>query len=148
MPARWDKFGGRLHFRPSRPICLSEQPGLHGRLSDFAPLHFVLGHRRRAGRHAARRLVFHPSATPSGRLGDPEAIGGIAAERAVARLGGRKVKTGEFPIILEAPLAGGLLGSLVHAASGGALYRKSSFLLDQLGKKSCRTSFRRWSARL
>ena len=69
------------------------------------------------------------------RLDDPLQVGRIAAERAVARLGGRKVKTGEFPIILEAPLAGGLLGSLVHAASGGALYRKSSFLLDQLGKK-------------
>ncbi len=69
------------------------------------------------------------------RLDDPQQVGRIAAERAVARLGGRKVKTGEFPIILEAPLAGGLLGSLVHAASGGALYRKSSFLLDQLGKK-------------
>ena len=69
------------------------------------------------------------------RLDDPHQVGRIAAERAVARLGGRKVKTGEFPIILEAPLAGGLLGSLVHAASGGALYRKSSFLLDQLGKK-------------
>lgn len=69
------------------------------------------------------------------RLDDPLQVGRIAAERAVARLGGRKVKTGEYPIILEAPLAGGLLGSLVHAASGGALYRKSSFLLDQLGKK-------------
>jgi PmbA protein len=69
------------------------------------------------------------------RLKDAAEVGRIAAERAVARLGGRKVKTGEFPIILEAPLAGGLLGSLVHAASGGALYRKSSFLLDQLGKK-------------
>ncbi|NTV70005.1 MAG: metalloprotease PmbA [Azonexaceae bacterium] len=69
------------------------------------------------------------------QLGDAAQVGRIAAERAVARLGGRKVKTGEFPIILEAPLAGGLLGSLVHAASGGALYRKSSFLLDQLGKK-------------
>ncbi len=33
------------------------------------------------------------------------------------------------------PLAGGLLGSLVHAASGGALYRKSSFLIDHLGKR-------------
>jgi PmbA protein len=69
------------------------------------------------------------------RLDDAAQVGRIAAERAIARLGGRKVKTGEFPIILEAPLAGGLLGSLVHAASGGALYRKSSFLIDQLGKK-------------
>ncbi len=68
-------------------------------------------------------------------LESPEAVGRIAAERAVARLGGRKVKTGEFPVLFEAPLAGGLLGSLVHAASGGALYRKASFLLDHLGKR-------------
>ena len=50
-------------------------------------------------------------------------------------LGGRKVRTGDFPVLFEATLAGGLLGSLVHAASGGALYRKSSFLLDHLGKR-------------
>jgi PmbA protein len=37
-------------------------------------------------------------------------------------------------VLFEAPLAAGILGSLVHAASGGALYRKSSFLLDHLGK--------------
>lgn len=69
------------------------------------------------------------------RLDDPLSVGRIAAERAVARLGGRRIKTGEFPILFEAPLAAGLLGSLVHAASGGALYRKSSFLLDHLGKR-------------
>jgi PmbA protein len=69
------------------------------------------------------------------RLDNPQQVGRIAAERAVARLGGRKVKTGEFPVIFEAQLAGGLLGSLVHAVSGGALYRKASFLLDHLGKK-------------
>jgi PmbA protein len=66
-------------------------------------------------------------------LDSPELVGRLAAERAVARLGGRKVKTGEFPVLFEAPLAAGLLGSLVHAASGGALYRKSSFLVDRLG---------------
>jgi PmbA protein len=69
------------------------------------------------------------------QLESPESVGRMAAERAVARLGGRKVKTGEFPVLFEAPLAAGLLGSLVHAASGGALYRKASFLLDHLGKK-------------
>jgi len=68
-------------------------------------------------------------------LEDAATVGRKAAERAVARLGGRKVKTGEFPVLFEAPLAGGLLGSLVHAVSGGALYRKSSFLLDHLGKR-------------
>lgn len=69
------------------------------------------------------------------RLESPESVGRIAAERAVARLGGRKLKTGDYPVLFEAPLAAGLLGSLVHAASGGALYRKASFLLDHLGKR-------------
>ena len=69
------------------------------------------------------------------RLDAPGEVGQRAARRAVARLGGRKVKTGEYPVIFEAPIAAGLLGSLVHAASGGALYRKSSFLLDQLGQR-------------
>ncbi|MGE5470144.1 MAG: metalloprotease PmbA [Bacteroidota bacterium] len=68
-------------------------------------------------------------------LDDAASVGRIAAERAVARLGGRRVKTGEFPVLFEATLAGGLLGSLVHAVSGGALYRKSSFLLNHLGKR-------------
>lgn len=84
---------------------------------------------------AMQRDDWYTTHRNASRLDAPGQVGRIAAERAVARLGGRKVKTGEFPVIFEAPLAGGLLGSLVHAASGGALYRKSSFLIDQLGKK-------------
>ena len=68
-------------------------------------------------------------------LDDAALVGRIAAERAVARLGGRQIKTGEYPVLFEPALAAGLLSSLVHAASGGALYRKSSFLLDHLGKR-------------
>ncbi len=64
-----------------------------------------------------------------------EQVGQIAAKRTVARLGARKIKTGEFPVLFEAPLAAGLLGSLVHAASGGALYRKASFLQGALGQQ-------------
>ena len=64
-----------------------------------------------------------------------EAVGRRAAERAAARLGARKVRTGDYPVLFDATLAGGLLGSLVHAASGGALYRKASFLVGQLGQK-------------
>lgn len=84
---------------------------------------------------AMQRDDWYTTHRNSGFLDDPLAVGRIAAERAVARLGGRKVKTGEFPVLFEAPLAGGLLGSLVYAASGGALYRKSSFLLDALGTR-------------
>lgn len=68
-------------------------------------------------------------------LARPEAIGDYAARRTLARLGARRLKTRKVPVILEAPLASGLIGSFVHAASGGALYRKSSFLVDALGKR-------------
>ncbi|AGF48588.1 PmbA protein [Candidatus Kinetoplastibacterium oncopeltii TCC290E] len=67
-------------------------------------------------------------------LSDPSYIGKYAAERAVARLSARRIATGNFPVIFEAPVALGLIGSFVQAASGGALYRKASFLTDTLGK--------------
>lgn len=69
------------------------------------------------------------------RLDSPEAVGERAARRALARLEPRKIATGRYPVIFEAPLAAGLLGHFVQAASGGALYRKSSFLLEHLGKQ-------------
>lgn len=68
------------------------------------------------------------------RLAQPEAIGRYAAERALSRLNGRKLDTRKCPVLFEAPLAAGLLGSFVQAVSGGALYRKSTFLTDALGK--------------
>ncbi len=84
---------------------------------------------------AMQRDDWYTTRRCASELDDAASVGRIAAERAVARLGGRRVKTGEFPVLFEAPLAAGLLGSLVHAVSGGALYRKSSFLLDHLGKR-------------
>jgi len=71
----------------------------------------------------------------AGDLPDVEAVGDYAARRALARLGSRKLPTCEAPVLFEAPLASGLLGHFVSAASGGALYRRSSFLLDQLGEQ-------------
>jgi len=87
------------------------------------------------GNDGMQRDDWYTTHRDAAQLDDPLRVGRIAAERAVARLGGRKVRTGDFPVLFEATLAGGLLGSLVHAASGGALYRKSSFLLDHLGKR-------------
>ena len=68
-------------------------------------------------------------------LASPEAIGDYAARRTLARLGARKLKTRKVPVLFEAPLATGLIGSFVHAVSGGSLYRKSSFLPDSLGQR-------------
>jgi len=71
----------------------------------------------------------HPDA-----LASPQAIGRYAAERALSRLKARKIATTECPVLFESPLAAGLVGAFVQAVSGGSLYRKSSFLLDSLGK--------------
>jgi PmbA protein len=66
---------------------------------------------------------------------DAATVGDYAARRALSRLGARKLKTRKCPVIFEAPLATGLIGSFVHAISGGALYRKTSFLVDSLGRQ-------------
>lgn len=82
-----------------------------------------------------QRDHWYTSSRDPARLADPEAVGRYAAERALARLHARKLNTRNCPVLFEAPLAAGLLGSFVQAVSGGALYRKSSFLLDSLGKQ-------------
>ena len=67
-------------------------------------------------------------------MASPEAVGRYAAERALSRLKSRKVKTCEVPILFESTVAAGLLGAYVQGTSGGALYRKASFLQDSLGQ--------------
>jgi PmbA protein len=68
-------------------------------------------------------------------LAKPEAVGAYAAGRALARLNSRKIDTRKCAVLFEAPLAVGLLGAFVQAVSGGALYRKSTFLLDSLNSQ-------------
>lgn len=69
------------------------------------------------------------------KLSRPEDVGRYASERALARLSARRIPTGRYPVLFEAPLALGLIGALTQAANGGSLYRKASFLLDALGKQ-------------
>jgi len=68
-------------------------------------------------------------------LWTPEMVGRKAAENTVNRLDAQRLKTGQYPIMFAADVATGLIGHLVMAISGGNLYRKSSFLLDHLGKQ-------------
>ncbi len=68
-------------------------------------------------------------------LEDPAVIGRRAAERTVARLQPRSVATGEYPVLFSAEMARSLIGHLLGAVSGGALYRKASFLLDHAGRQ-------------
>ncbi|WP_374694897.1 metalloprotease PmbA [Snodgrassella alvi] len=68
-------------------------------------------------------------------LADAEIIGQTAATRTVRRLDGRSVATGKYPVIFDTTIAGSLIGHLVGALSGSALYRQTSFLVDSLGKQ-------------
>ena len=81
-----------------------------------------------------QRDAWYSSMRDAHDLANPEAVGRYAAERALARLKSRKIPTTECPVLFESPVAAGLLGGFVHAVSGGALYRKSTFLLNSLGK--------------
>ncbi|MEN9545113.1 MAG: hypothetical protein RLZZ598_1946 [Pseudomonadota bacterium] len=80
-----------------------------------------------------QRDSWYSSMRDAAELAAPEVIGRYAAERALARLKARKIATCEVPVLFESPLAAGLLGAYVQATSGGALYRKASFLIDSLG---------------
>ncbi|MBS0542205.1 MAG: metalloprotease PmbA, partial [Proteobacteria bacterium] len=83
---------------------------------------------------AMQREYWYDSRRDAAELMSAEDIGRIAGERALARLGAKKIRTCEVPVIFEAPLAVALIGNFVQAVSGGSLYRKSSFLLDSLGQ--------------
>jgi PmbA protein len=84
---------------------------------------------------AMQRDDWYSSSRIPEELANPAEIGRYAAQRALSRLKARSLTTRRCPVIFEAPLAAGLLGGLVQAVSGGSLYRRSSFLLDSLGKQ-------------
>ena len=69
------------------------------------------------------------------KIADPRLLGRYAAQRAASRLRARKIATCQAPVLFEAPVAIGLLGHFVSAVNGGNLYRKTSFLVDSLGKE-------------
>jgi PmbA protein len=139
-------------FAVDRRITNSEGAGVSAQQS-----HFYSGNSRGfAGGYASSRhsISVAPIASLPGKGGDdmqrdawytsmrspdelaaPEAVGRYAAERALSRLKARKIETCETPVLFESALASGLLGAYVHATSGGALYRKSSFLQDSLGQQ-------------
>ncbi|MFD2190226.1 metalloprotease PmbA [Pistricoccus aurantiacus] len=67
------------------------------------------------------------------QLASPQAIGRQAAERTLRRLGARRPATGRMPVLFDPQLASGLIGHLMGAIAGGALYREASFLCGRLG---------------
>lgn len=68
-------------------------------------------------------------------LESAQAVGRKAAERTLARLQPRSLPTGQYPVLFAADVARSLIGHLLGAVSGGALYRRASFLLDAAGQR-------------
>lgn len=84
---------------------------------------------------AMERDYWYTVARDAKELLDAQQVGRIAAERTVRRLNARQLETMQVPVLFEAPIASGLLGSFVGAVSGGSMYRKSSFLLDRMDQQ-------------
>jgi PmbA protein len=84
--------------------------------------------------NAMQRDYWYSSARNASDMDSAESVGRVAGERTTRRLGSLPIKTGQYPVLFEAPLAAGLISTLISAISGGNLYRKSSFLLDSLGQ--------------
>ena len=94
----------------------------------------VIAARSARAKNAMQRDDWYAAARDASEFPAAESIGDYAARRALARMGARKLATRQCPVLFEAPLAIGLTGALVSAASGGNLYRKTSFLVDALGQ--------------
>ena len=82
-----------------------------------------------------QRDYWWTSARAAADLEPARLVGERAAQRTVARLGGRQLGTCKAPVLFRAEVATGLVRSLVSAISGGSLYRRASFLLDHLGER-------------
>jgi PmbA protein len=85
--------------------------------------------------YSMQRDYWYTNARDMADMESAEYVGRLAGERTLRRLGAKAISTSQVPVLFEAPLASGLISSLVGAVSGGSLYRKSSFLLDSLGKQ-------------
>ena len=120
--------------------------GTGSSLSVYANSHGFIGRERStnhsigcaliAGRgDAMQRDGWYSYALAAEDLESAAAIGRKAAERAVSRLAPRQIATGDYPVLFAAEVARSLIGHLIGAVSGGALYRKASFLVGAAGTK-------------
>ena len=82
-----------------------------------------------------QRDYWYSSTRKFANLESSKHVGEKAAQRVLRRLGGRKVKTCEVPVVFDPEMAASLLRSLASALSGYALYKGASFLVGKLGEK-------------
>lgn len=131
---------GKAGIKSSDGASLSSGEGVR----VYANSHGFLGSQR-GSRHSLSCMLIAEDAAGMQRdydftsardprdLWAPERVGERAAEKTLRRLGARRPATGRMPVLFDSNLAAGLVGSLMGAIAGGALFRQSSFLCDRLG---------------
>ena len=108
----------------------------HGFVGAERSTHHSLSVSLIAGRDdGMQRDYWYSSALDPEALERPEQVGRRAAERTAARLQPRPIVTGDYPVLFAPDMARSLVGHFLGAISGGALYRRSSFLLDSVGQR-------------
>ena len=81
-----------------------------------------------------QRDYWYDSNRNAAKLDSPEQIGAVAAKRTLARLGARQIPSCEATVVYDSAMAKSLIGHLVGAIKGGAIYKKASFMLDKVGE--------------
>ncbi|HEY2384752.1 MAG TPA: TldD/PmbA family protein [Terriglobia bacterium] len=123
--------GASFEYARSR-IALANTQGFNGSYEGTgAGLYCVPIAQSKAG---MQRDHWMSAARHRNQLATPEEIGKRAAERALRRLGARKIPTCRVPVIFDPLSARSLLNHIFEAVSGSAIYRRSSFLVDQIGQ--------------
>ncbi|MCR6662530.1 MAG: metalloprotease PmbA [Luteimonas sp.] len=114
---------------------LSVYANSHGFVGAERGTHHSIGCALIAGEgDAMQRDGWYTSALAEGDLESPLVVGRHAAQRTLSRIDPRPLATGEYPVLFAAEVARSLIGHLLGAVSGGALYRRASFLLDSVGQ--------------
>jgi len=113
-------------------------------IATYANSHGFVGFERSTGHSISCSMIagrddgmqrdyWYTTALSADDLESAACVGKRAAERTLARLDPRPIKTGDFPVLFSPEMARSLIGHLLGAVSGGALYRRASFLLDAAG---------------
>jgi len=108
----------------------------HGFFGQFAKTSHSITCALLAEQNGEMQRDYHYTAARSpDELESAEAVGREAARRTIARLGAQKLPTQPAPVLFVPELARGFIGHAVSALSGGAQYRKASFLLNARGER-------------
>lgn len=132
-------FDARISNTEGATLSSHHGVGLYANSADFRGLTRASNHSISCsviGGHgeSMQRDYWYDSVRDAADLCAAQAVGAESARRTVRRLGAKKARTGEYPVLFEPAVAGSLLGHLVSAISGSNLYRKASFLLDKAGQ--------------